>query len=107
MLQVIGAGFGRMGTHSLGRALEILRFGPCYTTPEVSKNPDHIDLWRSAIEGKPIDWHSLFAGYKSSAEWPAVAFLPDLIQHFSQVKVILTIRDPESWYKSAAATIFD
>ena len=30
LLKVIGAGFGRTGTHSLGAALEVLGYGPCY-----------------------------------------------------------------------------
>ena len=36
MLQIIGACFRRTGTHSLGLALEILGYGPCYNITEVS-----------------------------------------------------------------------
>lgn len=107
MLQVIGAGFGRTGTHSLGEALEKLGFGPCYNIPEVAKNPGHTEIWETAMDGKPIDWNLLFAEYKSSVEWPAVAFLPELLEYFSDAKFILTLRDPESWYESARTTIFE
>ena len=34
-LKVIGAGFGRTGTHSLKIALEMLGFAPCYHMVEV------------------------------------------------------------------------
>ena len=34
-LEVIGAGFGRTGTMSLKKALEILELGPCYHMMEI------------------------------------------------------------------------
>lgn len=107
MLKVIGAGFGRTGTHSLGLALEKLGFGPCYNVPEVSKNPGHTEIWNNAIDGKSVDWDKLFTSYQSAVEWPTVAFLSEVIQHFTEAKVVLTLRDPVSWYESASTTIFD
>lgn len=107
MVKVIGAGFGRTGTHSLGRALELLGFGPCYNLLEISAHPDHNEIWQDAMDGKPVDWDRLFASYNSAVEWPTIAFLPELLEYFPQAKVILTLRDPDSWYKSASETIFD
>ena len=107
MLEVIGAGFGRTGTHSLGLALEKLGFGPCYNVLEVSRNPGHTETWNSAIDGKTADWDMLFASYRSAVEWPAVSFLPEITRHYSEARAVLTLRDPESWYESASATIFD
>lgn len=106
MLQVIGAGFGRTGTHSLALALDRLGFGPCYTLLDVDKNAGHIDLWFDALEGRPVDWSALYQDHRSAVEWPTISFLPQLINHFPQAKVILTVRDPDSWYESAATTIF-
>lgn len=106
MLQVIGAGFGRTGTHSLAVALGRLGFGPCYTLPEVNKNPGHIDIWNEAIDGKQVDWRALYRDYRSAVEWPTVSFLRKLLPAFPEARVILTMRDPDSWYESAAATIF-
>ncbi|MBE0411180.1 MAG: hypothetical protein IBX69_15770 [Anaerolineales bacterium] len=60
MLQVIGAGFGRTGTHSLARALGELGFGPCYTLLDVDKHAGHVDLWNAALEGRAVDWRPLF-----------------------------------------------
>ncbi len=34
-------------------------------------------------------------------------FYRELIQHFSSARVILTLREPESWYESASRTIFE
>lgn len=106
MLQVIGAGFGRTGTHSLALALERLGLGPCYTILEVDKNPGHHEIWSQALEGNAVDWEALYQEYRSAVEWPAVSFLPQLIQVFPGARVVLTLRDPESWYESAEATIF-
>jgi hypothetical protein len=107
MLKVIGAGFGRTGTHSLGRAFEILGFGPCYNIREVAKNPGHTENWKRALDGKPVDWSLLFRSYQSAVEWPAVSFLPEIIQQFPDSKVVLTLREPDSWFDSANNTIFN
>ncbi len=106
-LEVIGAGLGRTGTQSLASALEILGFGPCDHTHEVACNPGHTAIWLDAIDGKEVDWDSLLKSYKSSVEWPAVAFLRPLIKHYPKAKVVLTLRDAEQWYESAMATIFE
>jgi hypothetical protein len=107
MLEVIGAGFGRTGTHSVGLALEQLGFGPCYNIHEVARNPRHRELWNSALDGKRLDWDHMFSAYKSTVEWPGVTFIDELVQHYPAAKVILTLRDPESWYESANNTIFE
>ena len=39
-LKVIGAGFGRTGTTSLKKALEILGVGPCFHLNEIINGPD-------------------------------------------------------------------
>jgi hypothetical protein len=107
MLEIIGAGFGRTGTHSLGLALEKLGFGPCYNTYAVSKNPGHQELWKRAFEGKRVDWDTIFSAYKSTVEWPAVTFFDQIIQQYPHARVILTLRDPESWYESVQNTLFE
>jgi len=106
MLRIIGAGFGRTGTHSLGQALVHLGYGPCYNILKVSQNPGHTGLWTDAMDGRGVDWDEIFAGYRSTVEWPAVAFLPELVHHYPEARVILTQRDPDAWYESARATIF-
>jgi len=106
-LEVIGAGFGRTGTHSLGLALERLGFGPCYNIHEVDKNPGHQEIWNHAMDGMPVNWHSLFGAYKSTVEWPGVAFFEEILQQFPDASVVLTLRDAESWYESVQNTVFD
>ena len=105
-LSVIGAGFGRTGTMSLKLALDQLGFGPCYHMVEVFKNPKASGYWEAAAEGKPTDWEEVFAGYRSTVDWPSATFYKELADFYPDAKVILTDRDPEAWFVSTQATIF-
>ena len=105
-LQIIGAGFGRTSTMSLKIALEQLGFGPCYHMSEVAQHPDHDAVWLTATRRQGVDWDALFKGYAAGVDWPIAAFWRELASHYPQAKFILTIRDPEAWYTSIAATIF-
>jgi hypothetical protein len=104
-LKVIGAGYGRTGTMSLKLALEQLGFGPCYHMVEVFQNPQAPLWWIEAAEGRP-DWEKIFAGYNATVDWPNATFYKELAEAYPEAKVILTVRDPESWFKSTQATIF-
>jgi hypothetical protein len=105
-LSVIGAGFGRTGTLSLKLALEQLGFGPCYHMVEVFKNDKAPGYWEAAADGEPVDWETVFAGYRSTVDWPSATFYRELAEAYPQAKVVLTVRDPEAWYASTQATIF-
>ena len=105
MLKVIGAGFGRTGTHSLKLALEDLGFGPCHHMMELAQNADQLALWQDICAGKPVDWQRAMQGYGSQADWPAVYFWKELVDAFPEAKVVLTYRDPRSWFRSFRDTI--
>ncbi|MBU2605813.1 MAG: hypothetical protein KKC43_07975 [Alphaproteobacteria bacterium] len=104
-LSVISAGFGRTGTMSLKLALEQLGHGPCHHMVEVIENgAAQVPLWNDALAGKP-DFDTIYAGYNSAVDWPTAAFWQELATHYPDVKVILSTRSPESWYKSISETI--
>ncbi|MFQ5698703.1 MAG: sulfotransferase family protein [Myxococcota bacterium] len=105
-LGVLGAGFGRTGTLSLKLALERLGFGPCYHMLEVMAHPEHSPLWSAAGDGEPVDWDTLFEGYRAAVDWPACRFWRELAQAFPAARIVLSVREPERWYESARATIF-
>lgn len=105
-LAVIGAGFGRTGTLSLKGALEQLGFGPCYHMVEVIEHPEHVDFWQRAAAGDQVDWDEIPASYRAAVDWPACNFYAPLAARYPEAKVILTVRDPERWYRSACRTIF-
>ncbi|WP_331374848.1 sulfotransferase family protein [Sinorhizobium chiapasense] len=104
-LDVIGAGMGRTGTHSLKLALEQLGFGPCHHMADVLRDPQQKALWRAAGKGKLPEWDAALAGYRSAVDWPSAHFWRELSTYYSDAKVILTVRDPEQWYESMAQTI--
>jgi len=104
-LKVIGAGFGRTGTLSLKLALEQLGFGPCHHMIEVLAHPEQVPLWTAAADGRP-DWDAIFKGYRSTVDWPTATFYREVAEAYPDAKVILTERDPESWFRSTQATIF-
>ncbi len=106
-LKIIGAGFGRTGTHSLKIALEMLGFAPCYHMVEVFTHPGHSEAWEAAARGEKIDWERLLAGYQAAVDWPSCYFWRELLKINPGAKVILTERDPEAWYKSITSTILD
>lgn len=105
-LRVIGAGFGRTGTLSLKAALDQLGFGPTYHMTEVLKNPSHSRMWNAAARGEPVDWDELFFDYNSSVDWPAAHYYKTLMTAYPLAKVILTVRDPDAWYRSMTNTLF-
>jgi hypothetical protein len=104
-LQVIGAGFGRTGTRSLKDALEMLGFAPCHHMVEVFAHPEQAAFWDRAAQGETMNWDEMFASYQSACDWPSCSFYPELMAYYPDAKVILTLRDPKSWYKSVSSTI--
>jgi hypothetical protein len=106
-VKVIGAGFGRTGTWSLKAALEELGFGPCYHMTEVLAHPGHADLWVRAWRKEPVDWEGALGGYEATLDWPACAFYEELMERYPGAKVLLSVRDPESWYESIRTTVYE
>jgi hypothetical protein len=107
-LKIVGAGWGRTGTTSTLGALNDLGFGPCYTFYTLmSEKPEHFARWQAAYAGEPMDWPDLFTGYNSVVDWPACDFYPELLKEWPEAKVILNVRDPESWYTSMVNTIWE
>ena len=106
-MQVIGAGFGRTGTLTLKAALEELGVGPCYHMVEVLwGDTSRLPLWQAAANGEAVDWKAVFEGFESTVDWPGCTFWEPLMEVFPEAKVLLSLRDPESWYESARNSIY-
>lgn len=105
-LDVIGAGFGRTGTLSLKLALEELGFVKCHHMTEVFQNSDQAPHFLAAARGEKVNWEEVFKGYRAMVDFPGCHFWRELADAFPQAKVILSTRDPHSWFKSASETIF-
>jgi len=105
-IKVIGAGFGRTGTMSLQAGLEELGFKKCHHMTQIKKSRKGLKLWYEVSQGKPVNWDDLFEGYQATVDWPACTFYKELVQHYPNAKVVLTVREPERWYDSTRSTIF-
>jgi hypothetical protein len=105
-LKVVGAGFGRTGTLSLKVALERIGFGPCYHMVEVFPRPEHVAMWHRLAFEQSMDWDEIFRGFHATVDWPAARWWREIAAHFPDAKVLLSVRDPEAWYKSVTDTIY-
>ncbi len=105
-LEVIAAGLGRNATFSMKFALERLGFGPCHHMSEVfADGRRQVPLWIEASRGNP-DWDAIFANFRSSSDYPSASYWRELADYYPDAKVVLTTRDPDSWFDSVNETIF-
>ncbi len=107
-MEVIGAGWGRTGTSSMKKALEILGYDPCYHMSEVVAN-QHVNFWWRVANKKTYDFDEVFASkgkvFTAGVDVPSALFWKEQLVRYPNAKVILNIRDPEKWYKSFHDTI--
>jgi hypothetical protein len=87
-------------------ALEQLLGGPCHHMIEVFGHPEQMRGWFDAIEGRPVDWSAQMEGYRAVVDWPGCSFWRELLSANPDAVVLLSVRDPEEWYRSASRTIF-
>lgn len=106
-IKVIGAGLGRTGTNSFRTAMNRLGFGKCHHMFEMRDNIAQAPILLAAAHGEKIDWDRLFRGYQSTCDWPSCHFWRQLAAYYPEAKVVLTVRDAESWYNSMKQTIFE
>jgi sulfotransferase family protein len=104
-MKLIGAGLPRTGTLSQKVALEIIGFGPCYHMVNVLGDLDLAPLWRRALDGD-ADWSELFDCFEATVDWPGSFFWRELIDVYPDAKVLLSLRDADSWALSMRDTIW-
>lgn len=107
MLKLINAGLGRTGTTSLKVALERLGFGPCYHMFDIVSSEERLEQWVKIVcEAQRPDWEAVFDGYTCAVDGPAALYYRQIMEAFPEAKVILTVRDAESWYQSTSDTLY-
>ena len=57
----------------------------------------HAQLWSGAFQGRSIDWSTALAEYRATTDFPACMFYAELLQANPDAKVVLSVRDAESW----------
>lgn len=103
-MKLIGAGLPRTGTLTQKLALEQLGLAPCYHWVNVLADLDQVELWNRAMDGEG-PWDEVFAGCQASVDWPGGYFYKELIDVYPDAKVLLSVRNPESWEPSFRETI--
>ena len=105
-MRVLILGAPRTGTTSLGKALAILGYNvhnmsECFAHPEnfhkltqaIRQRQNHRSISKGNLE-------SIFSTYDAAQGLATVALADDLLAAYPDAKVILTVRDSESWIES-------
>jgi hypothetical protein len=61
--------------------------------------------WQAAYEGIG-DWDQILGGFESTVDWPGGFFYRELAERYPDAKVLLSVRDPESWERSMRKTVW-
>ncbi|KAJ7732142.1 putative NAD dependent epimerase/dehydratase [Mycena metata] len=113
-LQVLCLGLSRTGTTSMTDALEKLGYVKTNHGKDAYANPYEREMWMDALnakflgKGQPYgreDWDRLLGHCQGITDAPHYLFAKELIEAYPDAKVILTVRDPDSWWRSVSATI--
>ena len=101
-MKVICAGWGRTGTRSLKYALEHLTGQPSYHMQNILLNKKDAKKWHNSIfkHNEKFDWEDIYKGYGACLDFPSCNYYKELMEYYPDAKVILTVRDAESWVKS-------
>ena len=108
--KVIGCGLPRTGTNSLQLALQILLKGKCCHGTEIAMNSrgsEQLDFWLDHSKTpQEMGEFLLGQGYVAGVDVPISLNYQQLMKVFPSAKLILTVREPTSWYKSMS-TLFE
>lgn len=105
-MKVIGAGLPRTATTTQMFALEQLGFGPCYHMRDFLADIEAgLPLWEAVAEGTP-DWEAIFGEAQSTVDWPSARYYRELMDHYPDAKVLLSVRGGEEWAASMEQTIW-
>jgi len=103
-MRLIGAGLPRTATLSQKIALELLGVGPCYHMVDVLGDLDRAQQWADALAGN-ARWDEIFAGFRSTVDWPGAFFHRELRETYPDAKLLLSVRPGEAWAQSMSDTI--
>jgi sulfotransferase family protein len=102
-MKLIGAGLPRTATTTQKVALEMLGLSTYHMVDLMSDFAD-LGLWERAEQGEDV-WDELLAGKDATVDWPGARFYAPLMERYPDAKVLLSVRDHESWEQSMRDTI--
>lgn len=112
-VQLLSVGLPRSGSKSMVRALEMLNYQDIHHIGQIFWKPREWAFFESAADAcfpslstynpdaPPVDWDATF-GKNQVITDAAGVFTEELIRHYPEAKVLLVVRDFDSW-----ATSFD
>ncbi|CAH8429112.1 unnamed protein product [Schistosoma turkestanicum] len=112
-LLIIGAGQMRTGTTSLKYALQLLFNQSCYHMCDIiyQFHERHILKWINLFQMYdrciPIEkyhWNDIYHQCQFAVDYPTCVFYKELMNTYPNAKIILTVRDADSWVSSCRAT---
>jgi hypothetical protein len=83
----------------------MLGVAPCYHMVNVLADLDEAHVWRRALDGEVV-WPELFDGFQATVDWPGSFFYRELTEFYPDAKVLLSIRDADTWERSMRETIW-
>jgi hypothetical protein len=87
-------------------ALEQLGLAPCYHMRDLLEDLDAgLPLWEGVADGE-ADWERIFQGAASTVDWPSARYYRELMDHYPEAKVLLSVRPAEDWVRSMRATVW-
>jgi hypothetical protein len=104
-VKLIGAGLPRTATLTQKIALEMLGLGPCYHMVNILSDLSLVPPWIEAFEGGQ-NWDRIFGEHQATVDWPGAFFYQELMETYPDAKVLLSVRDGESWACSMRETIW-
>ncbi|KAM3510541.1 hypothetical protein MY11210_005794 [Beauveria gryllotalpidicola] len=112
-MKVLCLGMGRTGTVSLRESLQTLGYGEAYhTVSAVTTRFYDCKLWYDLLKKKEAgrkvtreDLDRILGDCQAVLDMPAAYFAEELIEAYPDAKLILTVRDTESWFASMSRTI--
>lgn len=108
---LIGVGLPRTGTSSLKIAFEKLLGGQCYHMTSFIMEGTDFDQehWTKALRGqtKSQDWIDFFKKRDciSCVDFPPAYFFKEIFQAIPNAKVVLSIRNPDTWHESVEESV--
>ena len=105
-MKVIGAGLMRTATTTQLFALERLELGACYHMRDLLADLETgLPLWEAAAAGAP-DWQRIFGAANCTLDWPSARYYRELMDHYPEAKVLLSVRGGEEWAQSMRETVW-
>jgi hypothetical protein len=74
---------------------------------DLLQHPEHVPVWEQALEGRPVDWEAILGGYSATVDLAAASFFRELSAAYPSAIVVLSVRDPDEWWRSISTTAFE